>query len=241
VRAGRLESEASRESREQASTMQVLNTHRTRVLLFVLPCKVVPLRAFPCALHSATPRGTSHSSSTSDAQDDLYSGYDDANSPLSGVSSPVQPVQAAGPTGRMGTPSRTGTGRVGTAGRLRSAVPRGPTGYAPGTARKPGTALHMGTAALGDDGARPMTAVKAAGYVGATKPASRGASRGDARGPSDAERCKKMEAEVHELIEAAAILMHDKKGQEGILLQSRDKHDGRQTALPCHANRLCRS
>jgi hypothetical protein len=155
-------------------------------------------------------------------QEDLYSGYDDASSPLSGTSSPVQRLQQAPtPAGRTSTASRTGTGRVTTAGRLRSAVSRGPLGGTPGTARKTGTGLRAGTAGLIKDGARPMTAVKAAGYVGPNSSPSHGGSRAEtAHGPSDAERCKKMQAEVHELIEAAATLMHAGKAQEGTLLLS---------------------
>jgi hypothetical protein len=120
-----------------------------------------------------------------------------------------------------------GTGRVSTAGRLRSAVSRGPLGGTPGTARKPGTGLRAGTAGRINDGARPMTAVKAAGYVGPNCSPSPGVSRaGTTQGPSDAERCTKMQAEVHELIEAAATLMHARKAQEGTLLLS---------ATPCAA------
>ena len=64
---------------------------------------------------------------------------------------------------------------------------------------------------------RPMTAVKAAGYTSAKTPSSRGGSGGMHRpkGPSPAEICKQLEADVHTLIEAAALLVRDGSYTDG--------------------------
>lgn len=62
-----------------------------------------------------------------------------------------------------------------------------------------------------------MTAVKGAGYSSAKKPGSRGGSGGLQRpqGPSEAELCRQLEAQVHQLMEDAAVLVSEGNSADG--------------------------
>lgn len=62
-----------------------------------------------------------------------------------------------------------------------------------------------------------MTAVKGAGYISAKKPGSRGGSSGMQRpqGPSEAEICRELEVQVHQLMEDAAVLVAEGNVTQG--------------------------
>jgi hypothetical protein len=155
-------------------------------------------------------------------QEDLYSGYDDASSPLaeSGIGSfPMCPNSPA--SMRKGKTTRLGTGaRLGTVDRVGSAIGRGPIAGPPGTAfGPPATSLRMATGSLSEDGARPMTSSKGAGYVSTKGPSLRGSANAGMhrpKGPSTAEICKQLEIDVHRLMEEAASLAKDGAFNDGM-------------------------
>jgi hypothetical protein len=147
-------------------------------------------------------------------QDDPYFGYDDVSSPL-GDSAPT--MSSLSPTGSI---KRTGTAlRLGTAARLGTAIGRGPLLGPPGTGKGlPGTGLRTATDTSNAEVARPVSAVKGAGYVsvkGRASNSASGVSPMRSKGPSEAEACKQLEVEVHSLIEEAALCIQEGAYNEG--------------------------
>lgn len=134
--------------------------------------------------------------------DDMYSGFD--NAAEYGNLVPA----------RNGTASRLLTGHVNAAlaqGRLGTGTGRGPhpTGLRTGTG---------GTA----EGKRPVTAVKAAGYVSSKSATGRGESSNSGflsrtKMPSLAEVCKASEMDVHALLEEAADLLQQGQANQGMI------------------------
>ena len=165
---------------------------------------------------------------TSTLQEDLYSGYEDENHASNGFTG----LGVVASVLRGGTPSPT---RLYTAARLNTASGRSPIAIAPtGTFGIPGTALRMGTAMGGAEAARPMTAVKGAGYSSSK---ASGGSRSSTtplerpKGPSPAEQCRKLERDVHELIEEAAALADGGDYSEGTCCVACSLHLATRTQL----------
>lgn len=148
-------------------------------------------------------------------QDDMYSGYDDGSSPLSETSPAARPLE----TSRGRTPA-TRSGSALRQGRLGTAVGRAPL-----------TASARGGTAV-EEGARPVTAVKGAGYVSTSSSPGR---KSDTAGyfsrqkdPSPTEQITALEVEVHELLETA--IEHLRRGEA---------HAGKPTTLPLRKLSTC--
>lgn len=123
-------------------------------------------------------------------QDDMYSGYEDGSSPLSETVPAGRPLESSR--------GRTPGARGGTA--LRQSRLGTSVGRAPAT-----SSARVGTAI--EEGARPVTAVKGAGYVSTnSSPGRKQDSSGylsRQKDPSPTEQITALEAEVHELLETA--------------------------------------
>jgi hypothetical protein len=147
-------------------------------------------------------------------QDDPYFGYDDVSSPLGDSAPTMSSIASAGSVKRTGTASR-----LGSAARLGTAIGRGPLVGPPGTALgPPGTGLRSATGTRSAEVARPVSAVKGAGYVSVKGRASISASGVNpmrSKGPSEAEACKQLEIRVHSLIEEAALCIQEGAYNEG--------------------------
>lgn len=134
--------------------------------------------------------------------EDVYSGFDNS----------VEHVDH--------TLARTGTAKRLLTGHGSTTLPHGRLGT--GTSRGPHpTGLRTGTGGGTAEGRRPVTAVKAAGYVSSRSPTWRaGASSSGflsrTKTPSLSEICKALEVEVHALMEEAADLLWQGRADQGV-------------------------
>ena len=142
-------------------------------------------------------------------QDDMYSGYEDESSPLSETVPAGRPLESS----RGRTPGTRG-GTALRQNRLGTAV-----------GRVPSTSSARGGTAV-EEGARPVTAVKGAGYVSTnSSPGRKQDSAGyfsRQKDPSPTEQITALEAEVHELLEAAVENLRKGEANAG---KPRSLHD----------------